>query len=245
MILFKKQDSTNVCDYAPIAKALLLPLMDESTRARLKRKFEIAYLIAKEKMPFKKMKSLCDLEERHGVDVGGSYRNDHACATFIEYIATDLRKQLREAINKAKFFSIQIDSRTDYGNVDEELFIVLYFDGLLTNGKVVIRDKFFAVQHLRRGTGQGLFLKSYGLFSPPAEWKQKIGLGCDSTSANLGSGGLRGHFERDVPWIIVYWCLAHRLELSIKDVLKATFFATVNYCKCTTYTKSHLRIVLN
>ena len=234
MILFKKQHSTNVCDYAPIAKALLLPSMDELTRARLKRKFEIAYLIAKEKMPFKKMKSLCDLEERHGVDVGGSYRNDHACATFVEFIATDLRKQLREAINKANFFSIQIDSSTDCGNVDEELFMVLFFDGLSgAGGKVVIRDKFFAVRHLRRGTGQGLYecfkqAMAY-LEIPPAEWKQKlIGLGCDGTSANLGSGGLRGHLERDMPWIIVCWCLAHRLELSIKDALKATFFATVD-----------------
>jgi len=34
MILFKKQHSTNVCNYAPIAKVLLLPSMDESTRAR-------------------------------------------------------------------------------------------------------------------------------------------------------------------------------------------------------------------
>jgi len=56
MVLFKRQHSTNVC--SNIAKALLLPSMDESTRARLKQKFEIAYLIAKEKMPFKKMKSL-------------------------------------------------------------------------------------------------------------------------------------------------------------------------------------------
>jgi len=35
-------------------QALLLLLMDELTRARLKLKFEIAYVIVKEKMPFKK-----------------------------------------------------------------------------------------------------------------------------------------------------------------------------------------------
>ena len=36
MILYKKEQSTNVCDYAPIARALLLPSMDELTRARSK-----------------------------------------------------------------------------------------------------------------------------------------------------------------------------------------------------------------
>ena len=35
-------------------QALLLLSMDELTRARLKFKFEIAYVIVKEKMPFKK-----------------------------------------------------------------------------------------------------------------------------------------------------------------------------------------------
>ena len=54
MILYKKEHSTNVCEYSPIATALLSPSMDEVTRSRLKRKFELAYLIAKEKMPFKK-----------------------------------------------------------------------------------------------------------------------------------------------------------------------------------------------
>ena len=62
MALYRKQHSTNVCDDAPIAKCLLQPSMDEVTRVKLKRKFEIAYLIAKENMAFKKMKpffSLC------------------------------------------------------------------------------------------------------------------------------------------------------------------------------------------
>ena len=73
MALYKRQHSSNVCEYAPIAKGLLMPSMDGLTRTRLKRKFDISYLIAKEKMSFKKMKLLCDLEERHGVDIGGSY----------------------------------------------------------------------------------------------------------------------------------------------------------------------------
>jgi len=41
LMLYKKQHSTNVCEYAPIAKAILQPSMDEATRQKLKRKFEI------------------------------------------------------------------------------------------------------------------------------------------------------------------------------------------------------------
>lgn len=67
------------------------------------------------------MKLLCDLEERHGVDIGGSYRNDHACATFVKFIALDLQQQLKRDISNSKFFSIQLDTSTDCGNTEEEL----------------------------------------------------------------------------------------------------------------------------
>ena len=90
MALYKKQHSSNICEYAPIAKALLIPSMDELTRARLKQKFDIAYLIAKEKMSFKKMKLLCELEERHEVEV-------IEMTTFVKFIALDLQQQLRKS----------------------------------------------------------------------------------------------------------------------------------------------------
>ena len=69
------------------------------------------------------MKHLCDLEERHGVDIGGSYRNDYAYATFVKFIALDLQQWLKRDISNA---SIQIDSSTDSGNMEEELFLVLH-----------------------------------------------------------------------------------------------------------------------
>ena len=56
----------------------------EVTRVKLKRKFEITYLIVKENVVFKKMKPLCDIEETNGVDIGASYRNDHSFASFVE-----------------------------------------------------------------------------------------------------------------------------------------------------------------
>ncbi len=43
MGLLKKQHASRVCEYAPIAAALLQPLMDDATREQTKRKFDIAY----------------------------------------------------------------------------------------------------------------------------------------------------------------------------------------------------------
>ena len=53
-----------------------------------------------------------------------------------------------------------------------------------------------------------------------------IGLGCDGCSANMGDKGLRGLLKQSLPWVVVFWCVAHRLELALKDALKATFFQT-------------------
>ena len=169
--------------------------MDEVTRVKLKRKLEIAYLIAKVNMAFK-MKPLCNIEEKHGVDIGASYRNDHGCASFVESIATDLQENLQRKITNSKLFSLLIDGSTDSGNIDDELFMVLYFDPHCDaqDGMVHVRDKFLAAPHLSRGTVEGLYnyLKAILAYMQiiPLEWKARmIGLGCDGPNANIGSGG--------------------------------------------------------
>ena len=225
MSLFKKQQSSSVLEYAPIARALINLPMDERTK---KRKFKVSYMIAKEKIACTKMQPLCDLEEKHGVDLGPGYRNDHACATFIEYIARDFQQQLVAALNQCKFFSLQADSSTDTGNTENELFLVLYFDPHSADGKVHVRDRYFTVRELGSGTAPGLLecLERALLYMGITDWEQKlIGLGCDGYSANMGERGLRGLLQQRLPWVVV---LAHRLELSLKDALKNTFFSSVD-----------------
>ena len=58
------------------------------------------------------------------------------------------------------------------------------------------------------------------------DWKL-ISFGCDGASASIAANGLKGQLEKDVPWILMFWCLSHRLELALKDALKAnpTFLA--------------------
>ena len=231
MVLFKKQQSSTVCEYAPIAKALLQPAMDDHTRASLKRKFDVAYMIAKEKLAFTKMKPLCELEERHGVDLGQGYKNDRACSTFIEFVAREQREKLMAAISRSKFFSIQADTSTDAGNAEEELFLILHFDPYSADGKVHVCDRYFAVRQLHSATAQGLFdcFRKAIDYMGAVHWETKmVGFGCDGTNANMGERGLKGLLKEAVPWVVVHWCLAHRLELSLKDALKATFFATID-----------------
>ena len=78
MGLFKKQQSSSICEYAPIVAALLQPSMDEATCTQTKHKFDVAYMIAKENLPFTKMKAECELEEWHGAKLGQGFFSDEA-----------------------------------------------------------------------------------------------------------------------------------------------------------------------
>ena len=46
----KKAQSSGPCEYAPIARALAQSSMDAASTTKIKRKFETAYVIAKEKL---------------------------------------------------------------------------------------------------------------------------------------------------------------------------------------------------
>ena len=104
MHLLKKQQSSSVVDYVPIAKCFTKASMDQSTLAKTKKKFDISYMIAKEKLAFTKMKPICELEERHGVDLGVGYRRNHSLATFVSFIAKEQINCLLNSLSKTSSF---------------------------------------------------------------------------------------------------------------------------------------------
>ena len=71
--------------YAPIAQ--LLSKIPQLEREQVKRKFDIAYFLAKEKLSYRKYPCLCELEAHHGVSIGTSYTNEIAGKTFSHYIS--------------------------------------------------------------------------------------------------------------------------------------------------------------
>ena len=63
-----KANNESVTCFSPIARSLMN--MDASTRERMKRKFDICFVMAKEGIAFSKYPALYDLESRHEVDLG-------------------------------------------------------------------------------------------------------------------------------------------------------------------------------
>jgi len=68
-----------------------------------------------------------------------------------------------------------------------------------------------------------------------------MGTKTDGASANIADAGLKGIFESKLEWIVWKWCLAHRLELGIKDALKGTYFDDMLLRLYYIYTSDHQR----
>ena len=86
-----------------------------------------------------------------------------------------------------------------------------------------------------RANAAGLFeclqksLQQFGVSVINAEnCKQLIGIRTDDASANVATAGLKGLVEKEISWIFWMWCLAHRLELALKDALKHTAFDLID-----------------
>ena len=97
------------------------------------------------------------MEKKHGVILGSGYKNNQACASFIVYITQVQRELLVTVLAKAKYFAIEADGSTDPGNMEEELFLVMYLDPHAKDGKIHIRDKFLAIRQAASANVGGLF----------------------------------------------------------------------------------------
>ena len=81
--------------------------------------------MAKEGIAFEKFVPLCELESRHGVELGHAYRTAPSASLFTHYIAQAQRQQFLKSLCENNFYSFLMDGSTDAGNVEQELVVIL------------------------------------------------------------------------------------------------------------------------
>ena len=119
-----KASNLPVTTYSPLARSLLT--MDECTRERMRKKFDVCYLLAKEGLSFRKYPAIHALEERHGVELGFSYKSHEYARKFTHYIADSIQQSFLQSFVSSSFYSFLMDASTDSGNVEDELVLVQY-----------------------------------------------------------------------------------------------------------------------
>ena len=194
--------------------------MEDASREKMLKLFNIAYFVAKEELPFTKFAKLCFLHERNNLELGRTYFNDHACRLFIEHIANVMRSELCTKLKASRFFSVMCDGSTDSAVLEQELIYVRFID----NGLPV--SKFVSIQELKSGDAPGIIMAIDAAFEfigfDSSEWKERlIGFGADGAAVMLGkSRGVAALLKHEVAHMIEIHCVAHRLELGILDAMK-------------------------
>lgn len=84
-------------------------------------KFNTAYNIAKEELPFTAFKSQIILMKKNGLSVNPTYANDVSCAQFIGLISDTLKEKTGEKIASAPYLSFMIDGDTDVSSKECEI----------------------------------------------------------------------------------------------------------------------------
>ena len=218
MDLYRRQQGVDIVEYSPTATALVS--MDQAHSQTVTRKFEVAYMIAKQKLYFNKMRQFCELEEKHGVNLGEGCKDDNACA---EHIAEDLQKH-------HKFFGFQADGSTDKATIEQELFKIKYFDPNVDDSMIHVRNQLLCVRELKRrdaASHYDCFKSAMEYLVGMSHWKTT--LGTDGTAVNMEDGGLKGLDQEVNPWFFCFFCARHHhLALALKDSLKDTYFATTD-----------------
>ena len=219
--------------YDPIAQAF--NTLTEQERGVLRCKFDIAHFVAVENLPFTKYSKICKLESHHGIQIGNVYTNDNAGKEMVHFIAESRREQLQSEIKKAKFLSLLLDRSSDVANIDNEMILAVWCDINGEDEKVHTRMEYFTIVQPQFCTAEGLFkvlesaLQRLDIDAITKEKCSKlIGLGTDGASANVAASGLKGLVEGRLSWVFWMWCMAHRLELAIKDALKKTAFDLID-----------------
>ncbi|KAJ8367341.1 hypothetical protein AAFF_G00320750 [Aldrovandia affinis] len=96
-------------------------------------KFNTAYNIAKEEMPFTKFRSQILLQKKNGLNVNPTYSNDKSCALFIGVIADTLKKSTVEKIAAVPYLSFMIDGDTDISTKECEIV----YARIMANGRPI------------------------------------------------------------------------------------------------------------
>jgi len=236
-----KKSQQSLAAVAPIVSSLTK--LDTVSRERLRRKFDISFVMAKEGLPFTKYAPLYELEARHEVDLGLSYNNDVSAKCFTHYIAESQRKAHKKfAEESVSFFSFLMDGTTDVSKTEDEAVVMLYCkkDDFLKEIKSCTR--YLSVSNPNRTNTDGLLLclaevlkQTMGIqdicdpFSILQVKPILVGGGSDGASVNISQhNSLRAQLLERAPWIFWSWCYAHRLELSSKDSLKSQLFKNID-----------------
>ncbi|XP_013370455.1 PREDICTED: sperm flagellar protein 2 isoform X2 [Chinchilla lanigera] len=196
--------------------------MSKVTFGRVENLFRSCHAIAKTGRPLKDFIWMCKLDDMKGVDIGSVFRTNKSARTFTYFIAEVEGKNLREKLEKTKFFSIISDRIIDSLMEEAELVYVQFAQG----GKV--HCQIVGLQIVERKDSvtiknaiEKILEINLQLRLSSQDWAKKlVGFGSDDTFRMEGENGVALLLKEIQPCVQTVYCFAHQLELSYKAVFQ-------------------------
>lgn len=160
----------------------------------------------------------CSLDEKKGIAVGSTYRNEKQAKEFMHHIAEVERNNIRENLKNAKFLSIMSDGSTDSSVKEEELVYVRFCH----KGK--IESKFVGIKSVEKADALHISNAISTIMEGVCDdWGSKlVALGTDGAAVMTGAkNGVVSRLKGDRAYIIGIHCMAHRLELTFSDAVRS------------------------
>lgn len=184
-------------------------------------------------MPLKHFKILVKCQRENGVRLVEGKDDSNAAREFIHYIADAIKEKCAAVIASSHFISILSDGSQARKTNDEKELILVRTE---RNGLPV----YFVVSLLEMASLGGTDANSIkaaidGVFHsaedddscngriPLTDYRTKVvSVTSDGASVNLGVyNGVLTQMKRERDWLVTIHCVNHRLELALKDAVKA------------------------
>ena len=160
-------------------------------------------------------------EATTGCSLGETYRTRFSANTFLSFIALDAFQKLEAKLSKVKFFSVSGDDSSDVVAIENSLWYIRY----ALNG--VINVNFIGNVSLLKADAESILkglenLLSSNLNMSLQNFSDKlVSATTDGASVMMGSfTGVGVRLQNMTPGknMLIFHCMAHRLELAFKDV---------------------------
>lgn len=166
------------------------------------------------------------LEEKNGMKVSKSYKNDRSASQFVDVIGKTMKDAFLKDLLAARYYSVSTDGSTDASIKEQEVVYVLY----LSAGKPVV--KFLSIESPDHTTSDGLkdcIEKAFQNIGITPMYNSLTSLCVDGASVNTGiHNGLGVKMKSHASWLTLVHCFNHNLELAVKDTFDKTFFKDID-----------------
>ncbi|XP_067130130.1 E3 SUMO-protein ligase KIAA1586-like [Centruroides vittatus] len=185
--------------------------------------FNTAYFIIKNNKPFTDFPNLIILQNENNVDLGITSHSRFMVPLIAKHISTEIRRNIfGKLITARSKISIIIDEAS---TVSHKSVLIIYLKSEVMDFEDSITI-FIDLIELEETTSENIFktlmtvLEKHG-FDEQYLKENLIGFCSDGASVMLGKkSGVATRIEQKFPGICIWHCLAHRIQLSLDDVIK-------------------------